>query len=280
MTAHRSELAVFDLTSRRARTVLRTSDHIEAPNWTCDGESLIVNGGGRLHRVPLDAPAPVPIETGFARRINNDHGISPDGQRLAISDATEHGHSAIYTLPIAGGEPAPVVTHRRAYLHGWSPDGARLAYVSDVDGAFQVFTSHVDGSGERQLTAGFAHCDGPDYTPDGRFIWFNGLRDGAMQLWRMAPDGGRLERMTDEPRDTWFPHPSPDGLHVLYLAYDRGTDGHPADRDVSLRLMPADGGESQHLIDLFGGQGTINVPCWAPGAHAFAFVRYAPAAGG
>ena len=34
---------------------------------------------------------PVEIDTGFATRCNNDHGISPDGRALVISDATETG---------------------------------------------------------------------------------------------------------------------------------------------------------------------------------------------
>jgi hypothetical protein len=52
------------------------------------------------------------------------------------------------------------------------------------------------------------------------------------------------------------------------------TEGHPAERHVALRLMPAQGGPSRKLLDLFGGQGTINVPCWAPDSQRFAFVRY------
>ena len=36
------------------------------------------------------------IDTGFARQCNNDHGISPDGKTIVISDKTEFGKSAIY----------------------------------------------------------------------------------------------------------------------------------------------------------------------------------------
>ena len=52
---------------------------IEAPNWEPSGQSLLINGGGRLYRVPLDAPRMIPVDTGFAQSLNNDHGISPDG---------------------------------------------------------------------------------------------------------------------------------------------------------------------------------------------------------
>ena len=80
--------------------------------------------------------------------------------------------------------------------------------------------------------------------------------------------------MTDDSRVNWLPHPSPDGQHVLYLAYETGIDGHPHDKNVELRLMPAEGGKPRTLVALFGGQGSINVPCWEPGSRRFAFMRY------
>ena len=75
-------------------------------------------------------------------------------------------------------------------------------------------------------------------------------------------------------RDDWFPHPSPDGSKVLFLSYDEDVSGHPRDKQVRLRLMDADGGNVETLFELFGGQGSINVPNWSPDGSAFAFVRY------
>ena len=271
----KSELCIFDLASGGVSTLLETDLLIEAPNWTPDGGALIVNGGGRLFRVALDGkPDLTEIDTGFAVRMNNDHGISPDGKTLVISDATEEGASCIYTLPFEGGTPRRITRHVPSYWHGWSPDGATLAYVGKRSAGFDIFVCPVEGGTETCLTASFEHCDGPDYTPDGKWIWFNGQKDGRMQLWRMRPDGSALEQMTDDERVNWFPHPSPDGERVLYLAYENCVDGHPRDHHVELRLMPASGGAPRRLLSLFGGQGTINVPCWAPGLERFAFVRY------
>ena len=270
-----SSLAIFDIETGAIDPVLVTDRHIEAPNWTPDGAALIVNGSGKLLRVPLDEPAMHEIETGFACRINNDHGVSPDGATLVISDASESGESCIYTLPAAGGTPAKVTEQMPSYWHGWSPDGATLAYTGKRDATYQIFTCPVAGGGETQLTHGFDHCDGPDYTPDGAWIWFNGEQAGSVQLWRMRPDGSDLEQMTDDDRVNWFPHPSPDGEHVLYLAYETGTQGHPANKPVQLRLISAAGGAPRMLHDLVGGQGTINVPCWAPDGKRFGFVHYA-----
>ena len=98
-----------------------------------------------------------------------------------------------------------------------------------------------------------------------------------MQIWRVRPDGSEPTRITDSPYGDWFPHPSPDGKHLLVLSYDGDVFDHPRDLDVRLRLMDMDGGNARILFDLFGGQGTMNVPNWSPDGTEFAFVRYAPA---
>lgn len=270
-----SELCIYDLKSRHHTVLLRHKGHIEAPNWHPDGY-LIVNGNGRLHRVPLNAPELQQINTDFAIRCNNDHGISPDGQTLVISDSSQTEHSCIYTLPIDGGVPRRITKQIPSYWHGWSPDGKTLAYVGKRGGPFCLIACPVEGGEETIVTDGFDHVDGPDYTPDGNWIWFNGERDGAVDLWRIRPDGSDLKQMTHDGTVNWFPHPSPTGEHVLYLAYPSETKGHPANLNVSLRLISAEGGTSRELLRVFGGQGTINVPSWAPDGTQFAFMQFVP----
>ncbi len=268
-----SELCIYRLDEGTSQVLLRHEGHIEAPNWHPDGY-LVVNGGGRLFRVSLGNPAMLPIDTGHAIACNNDHGISPDGQSLVISDSSVTNESCIYTLPIAGGVPKRVTARVPSYWHGWSPDGHTLAYVGKRDGRFVLLTCPVTGGDETCLNDSFDHVDGPDYSPDGEWIWFNAEREGEVDLWRIHPDGTGLQRMTDDIAVNWFPHPSPDGQHIVYLAYPYGTQGHPANLDVRLCLMSADGGPSRPLCDVFGGQGTLNVPSWALDSSAFAYVRY------
>jgi Tol biopolymer transport system component len=270
-----SELAIFDLKTGTVETVLGTKRLIEAPNWTPDGKALIVNGDGRLYRISLDGPARLDeIDTGFAIKLNNDHGISPDGRQLVISDSTENGQSCIYVLPVEGGTPRKVTQNTPSYWHGWSPDGATLAYCAARNKIFDIYVCDLDGKAETRLTDGKGRSDGPDYTPDGSWIWFNSSRSGTMQLWRMQPDGSALEQMTHDEFANWFPHPSPNGRHILYLAYAKGVEGHPRDHEVELRLMPAEGGTPKSLLAMVGGQGSINVPCWEMGSRHFAFIRY------
>jgi Tol biopolymer transport system component len=272
----KSEIVIHDLATGSERVVLATDQLVEAPNWSPDGKFIVFNGEGLIWRLDLAAGArPERIDTGFATGCNNDHGISPDGTTLVISDKTETGHSCIYTLPIAGGAPKRVTQNVPSWWHGWSLDGKTLAYAAARDGAMGIYTIPAVGGEETCLIDGGGHYDGPDYTPDGDWIWFNSDRGGSMQLWRVRPDGSGMARMSDDDRVNWFPHPSPDGAAVLYLAYEAGTEGHPRDREVELRLTNPDGGDIRTAVSLFGGQGSINVPCWAPDSTAFAYVRYA-----
>jgi Tol biopolymer transport system component len=272
----RSEIVIHDCTSGEGRVVFATADLIEAPNWSPDGRFLVFNGNGLLYRLDLAGGACRQIDTGSARACNNDHGISPDGSMLVISDSTEAGQSCVYTLPVGGGAPTRITANVPSYWHGWSPDGATLAFVGGREGVFDIYTIPAVGGEEVRLTDGAGHHDGPDYTPDGRWIWFNSDRGGTMQLWRMRPDGSDLEQMTDDDRVNWFPHPSPDGRSLVYLAYEGGVTGHPRDKDVELRMIDPEGGDMRVVATLFGGQGTINVPSWSPDSRQFAYVRYAP----
>ena len=270
----KSELCTVDIETGQVEVVLKTDRHIEAPNWTRDGAALIVNGQGRLFRVEFADPRLKLIDTDFAIDLNNDHGLSPDGKQIAITNNTDVDVREIFILPSEGGTPVRVPHPGRAYWHGWSPDGATLTYTALREGVFEICTIQVAGGEETQLTEGFDHCDGPDYSADGNWIWFNGEKDGQVDLYRVSPKGGTPERMTNDAAVNWFPHPSSDGNNIVYLAYPPGTEGHPGGLDVELRLMSQSGGESRLLVSLFGGQGTINVPSWSPDSRACAFVRY------
>jgi WD40 repeat protein len=260
--------------SKDRRVVYHTLDHIEAPNWSRDGKYFVFNGGGRLYRLPVDGGKPEPIDTGFATRCNNDHGFSPDGARLAISDQSRTGKSLIYLVPTTGGDPKQMTTLGPSYWHGWSPDGSILAYCAERDGEFDIYTISTSGGEEKRLTTAKGLDDGPDFSPDGKFIYFNSERSGTMQIWRMKPDGSEQEQVTSDNFNNWFPHPSPDGKWLVFLSYEKSVTGHPANQPVMLRLMPLGGGPIQELAQLFGGQGTINVPSWSPDSKEVAFVTY------
>src|SRR6266850_1636787 len=250
-------LETVPIGSKDRRVIYHTLDHIEAPNWSRDGSFLLFNSAGQIYRLPAKGGKPEAIDTGFAQHCNNDHGLSSDGSRLAISDQSRGGKSLIYTLPIAGGTPRQITTVAPSYWHGWSPDGLTLAFCGERNGEFDVYTIPVEGGEEKRLTDAKGLDDGPDYSPDGKFIYFNSERTGSMQIWRMKADGTDQTQLTSDEFNNWFPHPSPDGKWIVFISFEAGVTGHPANHQVRLRLMPAGAGPIQELARLFGGQGTI-----------------------
>lgn len=273
----RSSLEVWDIARGSTHVVLQTERQIAAPNWSPCGAYLLVNADGALFRVPLNAPALVPVDLGGIGRLNHDHGISPDGATWVISSHHRGQGSEIYLVPAGGGLPRLVSPAAPSWWHGWSPDGTTLAYVAARGGhrVVDVYTQPVAGGAEVRLTGGEGHCDGPEFSADGKHIYYNCDRDGHAQIWVMASDGTKQRKLFADACVTWFPHPSPCGRHLIYLAYAPGTQGHPADVPVAIFRADPDGGNRHRLTEFCGGQGTMNVPNWSPDGAAFAFVRYA-----
>jgi Tol biopolymer transport system component len=279
--------------------VFETSDILlEAPNWSHDGGSLLLNGHGRLWRLDLrdaaEGPGPssasqppelVEVPLRGVPPINNDHVLSPDGRTLYVSGMDGH----LYAAPAGGGDgvrltkTADGADDMLHFLHGVSPDGTTLAYVRiprGVPGAQgRLALMPATGGPSRVLDTGDGHIDGPEFSPDGAWILFNTetftTAPGHAQLARVPVLGGPVERLGTSETVDWFPHLSPDGRHATYLSFPAGTLGHPENLDVTVMLVRTDDWSVPvHSHSLFGGQGTINVNSWAPDGEHFAFVSY------
>lgn len=284
----RCQVWVHDLATSANRLLFETRDLLlEAPNWTLQGDALVLNGDGRLWRLPVAAPGLQTIAITGVPNLNNDHVLDPDGAHIFVS---AYDDWQLYRASLAGG-PAVRVSGREGpehllhFLHGVSPDGQELAFVgvfAEPEGAglrflsAEICTLAADGSRFRQITHGGAKNDGPEYSPDGRWLYFNTETfTGHAQIARMRPDGSGAERLSHAPTVDWFPHLAPDGASAVYLAYPPGTQGHPADLWVELKLVRnGDWTRAETVARLFGGQGTINVNSWSPDSRHFAFVAY------
>ncbi|NBO20817.1 MAG: biopolymer transporter Tol, partial [Rhodobacteraceae bacterium] len=108
------------------------------------------------------------------------------------------------------------------------------------------------------------------------WVYFNSDRGGHAQIWVMGADGADARPLFSDDRVNWFPHPSPDGRHLIWLSYPPGTLGHPADLAVQIWRGDPDGANRAPLLSFTGGQGSLNVPSWAPDSRGFAFVSYRP----
>jgi TolB protein len=260
---------------------------LEAPNWTLQGDALILNGAGLLWRLQILKPKPEHIEINGAPPFNNDHVLDPDGEHIFLS---AYDDWQIYRAPLSGGS-ATRITGKDGpkglfhFLHGVSPEGERLAFVgvdaevSEASLRFisaEIYTIKSDGTDYRQITKGGAPADGPEYSPDGEWLYFNTETFSKnAQIARMRPGGSELSQLTFSETVNWFPHLSPDGHTAVYLAFPPGTTGHPA--DIWVELMVVRNGDWRSAVcaaRLFGGQGTINVNSWSPDNRHFAYVTY------
>lgn len=263
-------------------TVVHESDDVlfEAPNWSADGEALLVNGNGTLWSLaPERAAQPQRVEHEGLPEINNDHVLDPDGRSVFMSAMDGH----IYRGALRGGAVERVTADEGIwhFLHGVSPDGASLAYVrmASFDEPGRLALQPAAGGDTTIVDTGEGHIDGPEFSPDGSWLYFNtehwADEPGHAQLARIPVGGGEVERLVTSRTVDWFPHLAPDGRTAVYIEFPTGTLGHPADRDVALVVVGTDDWVTpRERIALPGGQGTINVNSWAPDSRRFAYVSY------
>lgn len=276
-----SYIQTLDIKTGKIDTVLAIKKHFEAPNWHPDNY-LVLNSKGRIFTLDLATKKLTELNTGFATACNNDHGISPDKKWLVVSHndkndpSSKSYKSAMFILPITGGEPRKITPDVPSYWHGWSPDGKTLAYCAERNGNYDVYTVSVEGGPEKRITTTEGLDDGPDYSPDGKYIYFNSYRTGHMQIWRMLADGSHPEQLTFDANSNWFAHPSPNNKWIVYIAYTSDEkQSHLFGKNVKLCLMNTKSKAIKDITPVFyGGQGTINVPSWSADSKKVAFVSY------
>jgi TolB protein len=258
---------------RRSIVVRTERGRMGAANWTQDGQTLYFNRDGQVWKTDVLGAEQARVNVGRHLWCDDNHGLSPDNRFMAISCARVRGRAtSVYVLPLAGGDLRQLTHEGTAEVHGWSPDGTMIAFAGTRNGHTDIYVLEVEGGKEMRLTFSGMN-DGPDFGPDGK-VYFNSNRSGTMQIWRMDADGTQAEQVTTDDAEDWFPHVSSDGKQMVYLSYAKGTQGHPADQDVALRIMNLRDGRVRVLVDLFGGEGTLNAPSWSPDNHHLVFTEY------
>lgn len=274
-----SRLEIMAINNHERKIIYEADSHFEAPNWHQFDNYLIFNQQGLLYTINPNGGQPTLLPTGNLKNCNNDHGITPDGNTIIISNNDPEFNSRIYTMPLKGGEPTLITPLGPSYWHGVSPDGKTLAYVANRTGDYNIYTIPISGGKEKQITSAKGLDDGPDYSIDGQYIFMNSMQSGNMRIWQMKPDGSEQRQLTDdEAFQDWFPHPSPDGRWLIFLSYPKevSPSSHPFGERVVLRLLDLKNIEKEPMVlaHLYGGQGTINVPSWSPDSKQVAFVSY------
>jgi hypothetical protein len=261
--------------ARRATLLYSEPAHFMAPNWSRDGKSLVFTNDGRIYTIPVAGGAPQVLNVGNLTNCSGSHGFSPDGKWFALTcAAADNPDRRVYIIPATGGTPR-LVTQNTGWFHSWSPDGKTIAFTRGAGhGSGNIYSISVDGGPETALTTGTGLSDDPDYSPDGKYIYFNTDRWGGMQIGRMRPDGSQPEQVTFDEFKNWTPHPSPDGKSIVFISYNLDVTTHAANKDIVLRILSTDDKKIRTLVNLVGGDGSMNVANWSPDSKSLAFVSY------
>jgi Tol biopolymer transport system component len=205
--------------------------------WAPDGTRLYfcvrnAGGGSQLSSAAIDQgtgrlkdePRMLSAMIGRLR----DLAISPDGERMAVTEV--EGSFNLTRLPLteAGDAPAgpeePLTTgHVFDRQPSVAPDSRRIAYVSDRLGQRQVWILDVDTRNPYpiQLRGSYVDTQGPRWLPDGRKLLFRRLAaDGKIFLWIVAADGSDAQDLGVTTISTYADTPgiSRDGGRALFPA--------------------------------------------------------------
>ncbi|MEP7278778.1 MAG: hypothetical protein ABI813_09065 [Bacteroidota bacterium] len=197
-----SRLETMTVADGLRKVIYESKTRFEAPNWMPDGKRLLFNQGGSLYTISVEGGSPEKLNTGDANKLNNDHGISFDKKKIAISHqrpGLPGNGSTVYVLPLEGGTPKLVTEKTPSYFHGWTANSKEVLYVAQRDSlpVYNIYKSAIDNPVEIQLTFNTSgHVDGPESSPNGKYIYFNGNQTGTMQVYRMKPDGTAPEQLT------------------------------------------------------------------------------------
>jgi dipeptidyl aminopeptidase/acylaminoacyl peptidase len=189
------QIAVANADGSTAAVLASGGPSIDGFVWAPDGVSVVIQHGGRLERVALDAGTqPQVLLEDFAERL--DWNVSPNrlfrpptGEQIAFIRDTGSG-KAVVLANADGSQRREILSPGDSGLRyldlaslTWSPDGEWLAVTVDhagTDGEWRVYVMRADGSDVHRLTN--RSVDGavlseanPAWSPDGRFI--------AMQRW-------------------------------------------------------------------------------------------------
>ncbi len=266
--------------------------------WTPDhkiGAIFRSHAESALYVLPLRGGPPTRVTRG-------GHPLQPrwcpDGRQLVFARRLDQSHSSwadygIASVPAEGGEVMviPVEAGGKIVRRGWgggnnvSPDGRTIVFAGrTADEAApnsHIWTLPVGGGETRQLTdVPLPLADGfPCWSPDGKAVAFVRSRDvqniirrfTEADIFVISSGGGEPRQLTVEADMVAFGSIawSPDGKLLAYLSIDDewSTEGE------TLRVIPAEGGESRVVMKLRGGFEANNVElAWSPDSQRIAIV--------
>ena len=210
-----------------------------------DGGHLILNA--RREEGETDYHVYTTSLDGTEIRLINDQGSDacsyffPDGKRLVFTSTRDHpelprgDYSKVTDYPKGAelyccnldGSGRKRLTRNECYEAevSVSPDGEWILFGRLTDARMDLWRMRPDGSGEVRIT------DTPDwqeggsfYLPDSEHIIYRawkvedqGKWPLPMTIFTIRHDGTELRQITHDTGTNWSPHPSPDGVHFVFV---------------------------------------------------------------
>ncbi len=120
--------------------------------------------------------------------------------------------------------------------------------------------------------------DKPTKPKSGRskFNYYSEGKFSTNQIWRKKSDGSEARQLTFDLEHARSPHVSPDGKWIAYIAYPHDSNPQIASsfQQVTLKLLPVDGGAPRTLCYFNGGKGSFDNYAWSPDSKSLVFVSF------
>lgn len=198
------------------------------------------------------------LQTNTSKRISNatedvlQFKWSPTGQKIVyLSDG------ALVVMEDDGTEAMRLLTgHTNPLFFDWHPRGRGLTYSCAIKGeSADICMKNLYNHFDINLTEHPALDRNFSWSPDGSMIAFGSDREDKMDIYLFDIRTQEVRRLTDLPGVTIDPVFSPDGLHIVFIADQDGTNQHFGVYVLNLELM-----ELRLLSDTRG----YNLPLWFP----------------
>ena len=182
-------------------------DPVGPSNGGISGDLMIVNldGTGQRQLNPVGTKVVATVRSG------RPMDWSPDGSVIsfaAVEGDLDRGRSAVYLVPVEGGEPESVTEPGDGVQSvDWAPTGNLILSGDSTGGTDSIWTLDASSRERRTLwtsTPDNAACCGT-WSPDGRLILFERGQPGRRDLWTMRADGTVVGQVTRTPADyVWY----------------------------------------------------------------------------